>query len=293
MTWWVRDDEGRVFGPAKLLVVQDLLSRGRLRGVTDASRDGILWSKASGFAELAPHLTPTSAPSDEPRAKELQALLASWRGKPAHEVFSTPVDADADTIRRAYLAMVKDFHPARLPADASVRLRAASVAVFQFLGGLMESAQATAPRATPPALRRVASTPPASRPPASNSAPAWSLEEFVGFDRRADDKLEMRVVVDRARAGMFTQHPLMNLAQGAMFVPTPTPPGLGTPLELVLVVGEPAREVHASGRVVWACAPGGRGQPGVGVSFTRLEPADRRFLDSFVRSAASVKTGPR
>lgn len=287
MTWWVRDVEGRVFGPAKLLVVQDLLTRGRLRGVTEASRDGILWGKANGFTELAPHLAATPAPSDEPRAKELQALLASWRGKPAHQVFSTAPDADAETIRRAYLAMVKDFHPARLPADASIRLRAASVEVFQFLGQLMEGAQAKAPRAV-----RTASSPPPSRPAASSPEPAWSLEEFVGFDRRPDDKLEMRVVVDRARAGVFTEHPLMNLAQGAMFVPMASPPNLGTPLELVLVVGDPAREVHASARVVWACAPGGRGQPGVGVSFTRMEPADRKFLESFVRSAQAPQVAP-
>lgn len=275
MTWWVRDADGRVFGPAKLLVVQDLLSRGRLRGVTSASRDGVLWARASAFSELEPFLKPGSEPNDDPRAKELQALLASWRGMPAHQVFSTPADADADTIRRAYLAMVKDFHPARLPADASIRLRAASVEVFQFLGKLMESAQAKAPRRAPGSASGQSEAP----------APAWSLEEFVGFDRRADDKLEMRVVVDRTRVGLFTDHPLMNLSQGAMFVPTSTPPGLGTPLELVLVVGEPAREVHASARVIWACVPGGRAEPGVGVSLSRLQPADRQFIESFVRGA--------
>lgn len=270
MNWWVRDEERRVFGPANLQVLCDLLSRGRLRGVTDASQDGILWLPAVDVPELAPHLAPKAAiSSDEPRAEELRALLASWQGKTAHEVFSLPPTADLETVRRTYLTLVKEFHPARLGADASPRLRAATVEVFQFLGALMKSTQAPATQTTP--------------------APSWSLDEFVGFDRRDDDKLEMRVVVTRSHAGIFSEHPLMNLSRGAMFVPTTSPPDLGTKLELVLMVGQPAREVRAAGRVAWACAPGGRGQPGVGVSFTRIEADDRAYLEKFVRESAEPR----
>lgn len=268
MNYWVRDGEGRVFGPAQLPVLRELLSRGRLRGVTDVSEDGILWQPAGECEALAGLLSPAPAGAgEEPRVEELRELLASWKGKPAHEVFSLPPTADADTVRRTYLALVKDFHPARLPANASPALRAATVDVFQFLGTLMKSVQ------------------PQQAPSATTPAPTWSIEEFVGFDRKADDKLEMRVVVGRAQAGIFSQHPLMNLARGAMFVPTQSPPELGTVLDLVLVVGQPAREVRAAGRVAWACSPGGRGQPGVGVSFTRIESIDRDFLERFVRES--------
>lgn len=268
MSYWVRDGEGRVFGPTKLPVLRELLSRGRLREVTYVSEDGILWQPAIECEELADLLAPPKAAAgDEPRIEALRERLAAWREKPAHEIFSLPPTASPDVVRRTYLALVKDYHPARLPADASPALRAATIEVFQFLSSLMKSAQ------------------PQQAPSATTPAPTWSLDEFVGFDRKADDKLEMRIVVGRAQAGIFSHHPLMNLARGAMFVPTRSPPELGTLLDLVLMVGQPAREVRAAGRVAWACAPGGRGQPGVGVSFTRIETADRVFLERFVREA--------
>lgn len=279
MNWWVRDDEGRVFGPAELPVLQDLLKRGRLRYVAEFSNDGFLWAPVAESPELAPCLVRKPV-GDEPRVAELQALLASWRGKGANEVFGVPAGADAEQMRLAYLPMVKEFHPARLPPDASVRLRAVTVEIFQFLGALMKKAQGSAPPARTPGPHRA---------PMSAPAPSWSLEEFVGFDRRDDNMLRMRVVVSPERVGLLTDHPLMNLKMGAMFVPTETPPALGMPLELVLVVGQPAREVRASGRVAWACVPGGRGQPGVGVSFTQLDAKDRTFLETFVRDATALR----
>lgn len=282
MKWWVRDDEGRVFGPAELGVLQDLLVRGRLRYVSEFSNDGFLWAPVAESAELAPCLVQKPV-SDEPRVLELQALLASWQGKSAQSVFGVRPDAGFEELRLAYLPMVKEFHPARLPKDASVRLRAVTVEIFQYLGALMKKAQGTVSQ--PPPVRPLPRTSP---PPPQPQAPSWSLEEFVGFDRK-DDKLEMRVVLTPERVGLLTDHPLMNLKMGAMFVPTETPPALGMPLELVLVVGHPAKEVRASGKVAWACVPGGRGQPGVGVSFTQIDPKDKTLLEGFARDATLLR----
>ncbi|MGI5860982.1 MAG: TIGR02266 family protein [Myxococcales bacterium] len=119
--------------------------------------------------------------------------------------------------------------------------------------------------------------------------PTYEPHEFVGLERRADDRIEVTVKVTVATCGIFTENKLLNISSGGAFIPCQQALDLGTELDLIFRFDKPSREVRTSGSVVWWNAGDARQARGFGVRFKNLAQADRSFIEQFVRDA----TAPR
>ena len=251
--------------------------------------------------------------------------LRAMQGRMPHELFHISEDASLDAYRNAFFKLVKRFYPDRVRAQAHPDLRRAYSDAFHFLSRLMvhiENERAAgrslsaipAPRDTPvstpvatpvptpvatpvakpaapvhfPAPERPKSpTRTVSRSPATATRPSYDASEFVGLERR-DDRVEVTVKVNARNSAMFTQHPLVNLQSGGVFLACRTALPLGTPVEVVFRFDEPAREIKARGRVILENAGADPRTPvGFGVRLVGLPDAERSFVQAFLLRAAT------
>ena len=121
---------------------------------------------------------------------------------------------------------------------------------------------------------------------AAANEPTYESHEFVGLERRDDDRLQVTVQVTVTTCRIFTENKLLNISSGGAFIPCPEALELGSEIDLVFQFKEPAREVKASGAVVWWNAGDARQARGFGVRFKSMAPDDRSFIERFVRTAA-------
>jgi len=400
--YWVTDSKSRILGPLTREALLDLVRNGRVNGIAGVSTDRENWRPVEEDPELAglqaSHTGEARRLREQQEATKLRAKLAAMEGRPPHEIFRLPPDASVDRLRTAFFAVVKRYHPERLPPDAAPELRAAYMEVFAKLSSLMADVerQAAAP-AEPPAtvapvapiplvvlatpagepmqppgeplprqatpLMGVAQSPVArqltpllgspqvpiprqpSRPPPTlaptgqktigiaalqetrsatfklerealssqepagppkppprplisdpapakkSQVPSYALSDFVGLERRHDDRVQANVKVTAETCSIFADNKLLNISQNGAFIPCPQALPLGLDLDLVFQFDDPAREVKAAGKVVWWRAGDAKQLRGFGVRFTKLEQADRKFIEDFVRKA--MKPGGR
>ncbi|MET0404789.1 MAG: TIGR02266 family protein, partial [Cystobacter sp.] len=129
-------------------------------------------------------------------------------------------------------------------------------------------------------------TPPGGRAALSPQAPAYTYaaEEFVGLQTQ-NDRTQVEVRVDGRTVGIFTDHRIINLQAGGLFLPTANPLRLGTRVDLVLTFSQPPRQIKLRSSVIWEYTLDDGKQPrGYGLGLADLRPEERTFLDDFLRT---------
>ncbi len=121
------------------------------------------------------------------------------------------------------------------------------------------------------------------------AAPTYSSEEFVGLTMRThNDQVHADIHVTGRNLGMFTEHRMINLTSGGLFINTRRPLRLGTKVNLRLHFEEPARSIELRSAVIWEHALDDGKQPlGYGLGLAGLRQEEKTFLQEFVRSHAS------
>ncbi|SEU36525.1 TIGR02266 family protein [Stigmatella erecta] len=321
--YWIGDATGRVLGPLTLQALRDLIGSGRLRAVNRASRDGTTWIPLQDFTEvkdLIASALPTLA-AEQQRAEALRTQLRGLQNlKTPHEVFGMKPTSSLDEVRLAFFRMAKRYAPEHLPAETSEALRQVSQETFDFLSQKMREVEALAPRGTPGRVPtpvpvagrqptpapvagpRLTPVPVAARPLPGSTAPMapgallatqvrqqitspiYSTSEFVGLKPRDGERLQAEIHVNARSVGLFTEHRMINLATGGLFVPTPRPLRLGTQVDLTLRFEQPARTIELRTTVIWENALNDGRQPaGYGLGLSGLRAEEKSFLQEFVR----------
>ncbi|NBD13986.1 TIGR02266 family protein [Corallococcus silvisoli] len=141
------------------------------------------------------------------------------------------------------------------------------------------------PVAPPPPPPAPAPPPPApARRPVASPAPSYSSAEFVGLERRSDDRLHADVRVTMKNTGIFTDHRIINLSSGGLFIGTDRPLRLGTQVELTLRFDEPERVMTLRSSVIWENSlEDGKNPRGYGLRLSALRAEERDFIQQYVR----------
>ena len=138
-----------------------------------------------------------------------------------------------------------------------------------------------APAPPPPAP---APAPTFRRPPPAPPPPTYSSAEFVGLERRSDDRLHADVRVTMKNTGIFTDHRIINLSSGGLFIGTDRPLRLGTQVELTLRFDDPERVMTLRSSVIWENSlDDGKNPRGYGLRLSALRAEEREFIQQYVR----------
>ncbi|MFY0580752.1 PilZ domain-containing protein [Cystobacter fuscus] len=266
------------------------MSSGRLKAVTRASRDGESWEPIAQFNEvkdLFNTLRPGSA-DESGQAARLRTQLGQMQSMSAWQLFGLKPEAPLEEVRSAFFRMARRFAPENLAPDTSPELRKVHADIFELLARRMREAEtqratATAPAAPLPVGARPA-TPAGGRPAVQGSAYTYSAEEFVGL-RTQNDRTQVEVQVNARNLGIFTDHRIINLQSGGLFIPASNPLRLGTRVELVLNFEQPPRQIKLRSSVIWEYTLDDGKQPrGYGLGLADLRPEERTFLDDLLRT---------
>lgn len=293
--YWIADINNRILGPVTLEVVRDLVNSGQMREIAHVSRDGKKWGPVEQHPEVQSIMAArgtNAAAGLAQQATRVREYLAQIRQQSMHEVLRVDRNASLDKYRAAFFGLVKRFYPDRLPPEAPGELRAACEDTFLFLAGQMVQVERTHPQTVnrapqrPPTLTlAAAATPAAAVPPKplDITAPTYAINEFIGLERRAEDRVEAKIRVNATNLGIFTDHPLTNISMGGLFIPALQSIPLDTSIDLALTFPD-GKEIKVRGKVVWENAAGKtRGKPvGFGVRFSNLTPADRDFIKAYI-----------
>jgi uncharacterized protein (TIGR02266 family) len=285
--YWIGDSIGRVLGPLTLQALRELIGSGRLKAVTRASRDGTAWLPIEQLNEVKDLLSANAAkpqPANElQQAERLRQQLRQMQGLPAHQLFGVQPNAPLEELRGAFFRVAKRFSPEHHSPDTHPELRKAAAEVYELLARRMREAEAS----TPPAPRAGARTAtPQQVRAAAQQAPSYSYaaEEFVGLQMRRD-RLQVEVKVNARTAGIFTDHRIINIQAGGMFLPTDNPLKLGTRVDLVLDFEQQQRQIKLRSSVIWEYTLDDGKQPrGYGLGLADLRPEERSFVDEFLRN---------
>ncbi len=151
---------------------------------------------------------------------------------------------------------------------------------------------ARAPAPPPPAPTPVP-PPPAPSVRRAADAPTYSSAEFVGLERRSDDRIHADVKVTLQNAGIFTDHRIINLSSGGLFIATDKPLRLGTQVELTLRFDEPSRVLTLRSSVIWENSlEDGKNPRGYGLRLSHLRPEEKEFVQKYLARAKELKKKP-
>ncbi|WP_163785343.1 TIGR02266 family protein, partial [Myxococcus vastator] len=140
--------------------------------------------------------------------------------------------------------------------------------------------------------------PPPPPPPApamrrAAAAPTYSSAEFVGLERRSDDRIHADVKVTLQNAGIFTDHRIINLSSGGLFIATDKPLRLGTLVELTLRFDEPPRVLTLRSSVIWENSlEDGKNPRGYGLRLSHLRQEEKEFVQKYLARAKDLKKKP-
>lgn len=101
-------------------------------------------------------------------------------------------------------------------------------------------------------------------------------------EERVTTRVPTRVQVAYARIDDFLEDYAANVSIGGMFIACDKPLDLGTRFRLKFRLPDRGRPVETFGEVRWIVRPGEGPQPGMGVRFDALSPADRREVESWL-----------
>jgi uncharacterized protein (TIGR02266 family) len=289
--YWIGDSLGRVLGPLTLQSLRELVGSGRLKAVTRASRDGSSWVPIEQLNEvrdlLAAAASAASPSAEQQQAERLRQQVRVLQNAPTHQVFGVKQDAPLEEMRGAFFRLAKRYSPEHLAADTHPELRKAHAEIAELLARRMREVEAQlTPRATP--VARPAS--PAGARPGQQQAPAYtySAEEFVGLQAGRHERLQVTIKLSARNAGIFTDHRIINLQSGGLFLPTDKPLKLGTKVDLVLDFEQPERQIRLRSSVIWEYTLDDGKQPrGYGLGLADLRPEERAFVEEFLRAQRS------
>lgn len=282
--YWIGDSVGRVLGPLTLQSLRELIGSGRMKAVVRASRDGSSWEPIEQFTEVKDLL---SAARSDPaagvqQAERLRQQLRQMQGMPTHQLFGVKADAPLEELRGAFFRMAKRFSPEHLGSDTPPELRKVSAEVFELLARRMREAEGIA-RPAPGARTETPNAVRATQPAAATGY-TYSAEEFVGLQMR-NDRLQVELKVSTRNAGIFTDHRIINLQAGGLFIPTDKPLKLGMRVDLVLNFEQAQKLIKLRSSVIWEYTLNDGRQPrGYGLGLGDLRPEERTFVDEFLRS---------
>jgi uncharacterized protein (TIGR02266 family) len=125
------------------------------------------------------------------------------------------------------------------------------------------------------------------------AAPTYSSAEFVGLERRSNDRIHADVKVSSQNAGIFTDHRIINLSSGGLFIATDRPLRLGTQVELTLRFDAPPRVMTLRSSVIWEnILEDGKNPQGYGLRLSGLRKEERDFIQDFINQARAAKKKP-
>lgn len=283
--YWIGDSIGRVLGPLTLQSLRELIGSGRLKAVVRASRDGSSWEPIEQFTEVKDLLSATrpDPAAGLKQAERLRQQLRQMQELPAHQLFGVKADAPLEELRGAFFRMAKRFSPEHLGSDTPPELRKVSAEVFELLARRMREAEST-PRAAPGARTATPNAVRATPQAAQASGYTYSAEEFVGLQMR-NDRLQVELKVTARNAGIFTDHRIINLQAGGLFIPTDKPLKLGMRVDLVLNFEQTQKQIKLRSSVIWEYTLDDGKQPrGYGLGLADLRPEERSFVDEFLRT---------
>jgi uncharacterized protein (TIGR02266 family) len=286
--YWIGDSVGRVLGPLTLQSLRELIGSGRLKAAVRASRDGSSWEPIEQFTEVKDLLGAARSGLAEgaQQAERLRQQLRQMQDLPAHQLFGVKADAPLEELRGAFFRLAKRFSPEHLGSDTHPELRKVSAEVFELLARRMREAEGTV-RAAPGARTATPGTVRATQP-AAGTGYTYSAEEFVGLQMR-NDRLQVELKVSARNAGIFTDHRIINLQAGGLFIPTDKPLKLGTRVDLVLNFEQAQKQIKLRSSVIWEYTLDDGKQPrGYGLGLADLRPEERTFVDEFLRSHRAV-----
>ncbi|WP_309893547.1 TIGR02266 family protein [Archangium sp.] len=285
--YWIGDSLGRVLGPLTLQSLRELVGSGRLKAVTRASRDGSSWVPIEQLNEvkdlLASAASASSPAVEQQQAERLRQQVRALQNAPTHQVFGVKQDAPLEELRGAFFRLAKRYSPEHLSADTHPELRKAHAEIAELLARRMREAEAQlTPRGTP--IARPA-TPNAARPGQQASGYTYAAEEFVGLQMGRNERLQLDIKVSARNAGIFTDHRIINLQSGGLFLPTDKPLKLGTKVDLALHFEQPPRQIKLRSSVIWEYTLNDGKQPrGYGLGLADLRPEERAFIEEFLRT---------
>ncbi|WP_415835171.1 TIGR02266 family protein [Corallococcus soli] len=106
----------------------------------------------------------------------------------------------------------------------------------------------------------------------------------MGLERRSDDRLHADVRVTMKNTGIFTDHRIINLSSGGLFIGTDRPLRLGTQVELTLRFDDPERVMTLRSSVIWENSlDDGKNPRGYGLRLSALRAEERDFIQQYVR----------
>ena len=124
----------------------------------------------------------------------------------------------------------------------------------------------------------------------ATTAPSYSSAEFVGLERRSDDRIHADVKVSLQNVGIFTDHRIINLSSGGLFIATDKPLRLGTQVELTLRFDDPPRVMTLRSSVIWENSlEDGKNPRGYGLRLSHLRKEEKEFIQQFLTRAKPVK----
>jgi uncharacterized protein (TIGR02266 family) len=125
------------------------------------------------------------------------------------------------------------------------------------------------------------------KPPRQNQF-LKTAEKHLSVPRRAAPRVEARMHVRYCQAGdeyELTDYSI-NVSTGGVFIETPEPLPVDTPLTLTFTIPGNAEPISCSGRVAWINSPHGlkhqRLPPGMGIQFVGLSLEEMAVLRAFV-----------
>lgn len=267
--YWVGDRFGRVMGPAPLQVIRDLVARGRLQGLTKASRDGKVFCAIEELAEVLEAVRPSAAPapprSSAGEATRLESELTRLRQLEARERLGAPPRASVAECRAAFFNTVKRYHPSRLPPDASVELADA----YAWMAQLLSEAMAEIEEAS------------------SRRGLTFATQEFVGWHKASDGSIRVELELGPGDVHLFRDCDQAHLENDGFYLPSPKSLPLLQLVEVELRFKSFSYVISAKGRVVIINPPGR--PPGLGIKLLLPAEADRKFLHFFVRRYEPAK----
>src|SRR5262249_3564704 len=150
-------------------------------------------------------------------AERLLAEMTALKTKPVHEVFGLQPDASIDAYRASFFALVRRFYPERIPSTPEPGLKQAYAEMFQLLSKLMTQVEA---------LNR------AKRAPPAKPAPSFPPHDFIGWERRGDNRVYCDIPCTLKNAvQIFNSHTLVNISNGGFFLAASRSPPLGEAME--------------------------------------------------------------
>ncbi|WP_375761497.1 TIGR02266 family protein [Corallococcus exercitus] len=272
----------------------DFLSR-RIREAETLFLQGAMHPPAPPPPRLDMGGTPPASPlplsGSAPHARPPPVVPPQAARPPPVVIPPTPVPG---TMTRPAAASIP---PTPVPGSLT-RPAAASLPPTPVPGSMTRPVPPPAPPRPPPVMtpttRPVTPPPPAPAPtppppapvrrPVAAPAPSYSSAEFVGLERRSDDRLHADVRVTMKNTGIFTDHRIINLSSGGLFIGTDRPLRLGTQVELTLRFDDPERVMTLRSSVIWENSlDDGKNPRGYGLRLSALRAEERDFIQQYVR----------